>query len=105
VESAGPRGTRRGLSETVGDDIDAALSVAASRDDLTTASVDFLGRLARLLQEVATELATPPDSVFLTGGMSRAPYVQAVVRDAFPDARLVHGDPSLGVVSGLASYL
>ncbi len=87
------------------DYIDAALSVAASRDDLTVASVDFLGRLARLLQEVATELPTPPDSVFLTGGMSRAPYVQAVVRDAFPQARLVQGDPSLGVVSGLASYL
>jgi hypothetical chaperone protein len=87
------------------DYIDAALSVAASRADLTAASVDFLGRLARLLQEVAAELAMPPDSVFLTGGMSRAPYVQAVVRDAFPHARLVHGDPSLGVVSGLASHL
>src|SRR5690606_38493722 len=75
------------------DYIDAALSVAASRDDLTVASVDFLGRLTRLLQEVAAELTVPPDSVFLTGGMSRAPYVQAVVRDAFPQARLVHGDP------------
>ena len=87
------------------DYIDAALSVAASRDDLTVASVDFLGRLAQLLREVAAELPAPPDSVFLTGGMSRAPYVQAVVREAFPQARLVHGDPSLGVVSGLASYL
>jgi hypothetical chaperone protein len=87
------------------DYIDAALSVATSRADLTVASVDFLGRLTRLLQEVAAELSVPPDSVFLTGGMSRAPYVRAVVRDAFPHARLVQGDPSLGVVSGLASYL
>jgi hypothetical chaperone protein len=87
------------------DYIDAGLSVAASRDDLTAASVDFLGRLARLLREVAAELPAAPDSVFLTGGMSRAPYVQALVRDAFPQARLVQGDPSLGVVSGLASYL
>jgi len=86
------------------DYVDAALSVAASREDLRVASVDFLDRLARLLQEVGEALPTPPDSVFLTGGMSRAPYVQAVVRAAFPQARMVHGDPSLGVVSGLANH-
>jgi len=87
------------------DYIDAALSVAASRDDLQLASVDFLGRLARLLADVSETLESSPDSIFLTGGMSRAPYVQAVVREAFPHARLVHGDPSLGVVSGLANHL
>ena len=87
------------------DYIDAELSVAASRDDLQLASVDFLGRLARLLAEVSETLESPPDSIFLTGGMSRAPYVQAIVREAFPDARMVHGDPSLGVVSGLANHL
>ena len=87
------------------DYIDAALSVAASRDDLKLANVDFLGRLARLLAEVSQALQSPPDSIFLTGGMSRAPYVQAVVGEAFPHARMVHGDPSLGVVSGLANHL
>jgi hypothetical chaperone protein len=86
------------------DYIDEALSVAASRDDLRVASVDFLDRLSRLLIEVRDELPAPPDSVFLTGGMSRAPYVQALVRDAFPQANMVHGDPSLGVVSGLANH-
>ncbi|HEX7803966.1 MAG TPA: Hsp70 family protein [Pseudoxanthomonas sp.] len=87
------------------DYIDPALSVRASRDDLQLASADFLGRLARLLQEVGEELDSPPDSLFLTGGMSRAPYVQAMARAAFPHARVVHGDPSLGVVSGLANHL
>lgn len=87
------------------DYIDAALSVQASRDDLQLASADFLGRLARLLQEVGEALDSPPDSLFLTGGMSRAPYVQAMARAAFPHARVVHGDPSLGVVSGLANHL
>lgn len=86
------------------DYIEPALSVAASRDDLTVASADFLGRLARLLREVAAELPAAPDSVFLTGGMSRAPYVRALVGEAFPQARLVQGDPSLGVVSGLAEH-
>jgi hypothetical chaperone protein len=87
------------------DYIDDALSVSASREDLRIASVDFLSRLGRLLQEVGETLDSPPDSVFLTGGMSRAPYVQAIVREAFPKARVVFGDPSLGVVSGLANYL
>ncbi|RZA32928.1 MAG: heat-shock protein Hsp70 [Lysobacteraceae bacterium] len=86
------------------DYIDASLAVSASREDLRQASADFLSRLQRLLQEVALALESPPDSVFLTGGMSRAPYVQALVRAAFPQARMVHGDPSLGVVSGLASH-
>jgi hypothetical chaperone protein len=87
------------------DYIDPALSVAASREDLRIASTDFLGRLERLLREVAGELEARPDSIFLTGGMSRAPYVQAVVREVFPGVKMVFGDPSLGVVSGLADHL
>ena len=86
------------------DYIDDSLSVHASREDLRVSSVDFLSRLGGLLQEIGETLDAPPDSVFLTGGMSRAPYVQAVVRAAFPKARVVFGDPSLGVVSGLAEY-
>jgi len=66
--------------------------------------VDFLDRLARVLAEVREQLPSPPGSVFLTGGMSRAPYVQALIRAAFPQASMVRGDPSLGVVSGLANH-
>ena len=87
------------------DYIDPALSVEASRADLETASADFLRHLGRLLEDVRDALPTSPQSLFLTGGMSRAPYVQAIARSVFPQARAVHGDPSLGVVSGLASYL
>lgn len=86
------------------DYIDAALSADASRENLETASGDFLRRLTQLLEEVRDALPTQPDSLFLTGGMSRAPYVQAVARQVFPHARFVQGDPSLGVVSGLADY-
>lgn len=105
VEAMKMRLSEHDASRHALDYIDAALSVAASRDDLQLASVDFLGRLARLLADVSETLESPPDSIFLTGGMSRAPYVQAVVREAFPHARMVHGDPSLGVVSGLANHL
>lgn len=104
VESMKMRLSEHDDSRHALDYIDAALAVSASREDLRVASVDFLSRLGRLLQEVGESLDAPPDSVFLTGGMSRAPYVQAIVYEAFPHARLVFGDPSLGVVSGLANY-
>ena len=104
VESMKMRLSEHDVSRHSLDYIDDALSVQASREDLRIAGADFLGRLTRLLQEIRAELQAPPDSVFVTGGMSRAPYVQAVVRDAFPAARLVQGDPSLGVVAGLANY-
>ena len=86
------------------DYIDPALSVQASRSDLVAACEGFLGRLSSLLQEVRETLPAAPDSLFLTGGMSRAPYVQEAARRVFPQALLVQGDPSLGVVSGLADY-
>lgn len=84
--------------------IDPALSVQASRADLEAASERFLGQLAELLTQVRADISAPPDSVFMTGGMSRAPYVREAVRCCFPDARFVQGEPSLGVVSGLASF-
>ena len=36
--------------------------------------------------------------------MSGAPYVLAAAQARFPTARIVRGDPSLGVVSGLAEH-
>ena len=94
----------RGDSRHALEYIDPALSVQASRDDLVVASEGFLGRLSTLLQDVRDTLPAAPDSLFLTGGMSRAPYVQEAARQVFPQARLVQGDPSLGVVSGLADW-
>ena len=84
------------------DYIEPGLGVAATATDLETGAERFLGGLRRLLARVADEIGAPPATVFLTGGMSRAPYVKAAVRVAFPEARVVEGDPSLGVVSGLA---
>jgi hypothetical chaperone protein len=62
----------------------------------------FIHRMQRLLAEVREEWPGVPASVFLTGGTSRSPVVKAAVRDSFPGIPLVEGDPSLGVVSGLA---
>jgi hypothetical chaperone protein len=43
-----------------------------------------------------------PAGIFLTGGSSRSPHLQACVQACFPDTPLVCGEASLGVVSGLA---
>ncbi|MGO1069807.1 Hsp70 family protein [Lysobacter sp. CA199] len=88
------------------DYIEPALDMATGAADLDRAAEPFLGFLSELLREVAADidarLGDAPSAVFLTGGMSRAPYVREAVRRCFPQARLVAGDPSLGVVSGLA---
>jgi len=84
------------------DFIEHGLAVDAHRDDLDTAIEPFLTQLERTLATVRGDLATLPASVFLTGGTSRSPQVRAKVAACFPEIPLVHGDPSLGVVSGLA---
>jgi len=84
------------------DFIEPGLAVNATRDDLDTAMEPFLALLERTLSGVRNDLAALPASVFLTGGTSRSPQVKARVQACFPEVPLVHGDPSLGVVSGLA---
>ena len=94
-------------AETAGhalDYVEPGLKVDATRADLEAASARFLDTIGTLLDEVRGDLDTPPDSLFLTGGMSGAPYVQAAAQARFPAARIVRGDPSLGVVSGLAEH-
>lgn len=83
--------------------IDSGLVVDTTRAGLDDAAARFLASLHALLATVDTELERPPDVVFVTGGMSRAPYVQAAITRVFPTAALVAGDASLGVVAGLAT--
>lgn len=78
------------------------LEVEVSAGELRTAMTPFLTRLAHTLGDVRETLQAPPDSVFITGGTSRSPLVRAAVSEAFEGIALVAGDPSLGVVSGLA---
>jgi hypothetical chaperone protein len=82
--------------------IESGLAVAVGQDDFLQASQDFLQRLRQLLERARADMAGTPASLFLTGGSSRSPYLQAHVRDCFPGIGMVQGDPSLGVVSGLA---
>ncbi|MDR3447780.1 MULTISPECIES: Hsp70 family protein [unclassified Dyella] len=84
------------------DFIEPGLGVDATHDDLNSAIEPFLTLLERTLTTVRGDLTALPASVFLTGGTSRSPQVKARVQACFPEIPLVHGDPSLGVVSGLA---
>ncbi|ALN78268.1 Hsp70 family protein [Lysobacter antibioticus] len=106
VESTKIQLSTQGDSRATLDYIERDLALASTADDLARAADPFLGNLAELLHEVGAEitaeLGEAPAAVFLTGGMSRAPYVRETVRQCFPNARQVAGDASLGVVSGLA---
>ncbi|MFI4958892.1 MAG: Hsp70 family protein [Lysobacterales bacterium] len=84
------------------DFIESGLAVELDSEDFHRAIASFLGQLERTLATVRNDLDELPASVFLTGGTSRSPQVKARVQACFPEVPLVQGDPSLGVVSGLA---
>jgi len=84
------------------DFIEHGLAVELGTEDFHSAIASFLGQLERTLTNVRNDLDELPASVFLTGGTSRSPQIKARVQACFPEIPLVEGDPSLGVVSGLA---
>ncbi|MCW4453701.1 Hsp70 family protein [Flavobacterium sp. MXW15] len=84
------------------DFIEPGLRADVTAPQLADAAAGYLRELTGLLAQVRADIGHDPAAVFLTGGMSRAGYLQAAVASAFPGSRLVHGDPSFGVVQGLA---
>jgi hypothetical chaperone protein len=84
------------------DFIEHGLAVELDGEDFHSAIAPFLGQIERTLATVRGDLDELPASIFLTGGTSRSPQVKARVQACFPEIPLVQGDPSLGVVSGLA---
>ncbi|MGE8462817.1 MAG: Hsp70 family protein [Pseudomonas capeferrum] len=87
------------------DYIESGLQANATKSDLERGYESFLRSFDELLSCVSQETAhSKPTVVFLTGGMSRAPYIEETVNRHFPTGQLVRGDASLGVVSGLAIH-
>ena len=82
--------------------IERALAVDTDAPLLDQAAGGYLRELAALLDQVRADIGHDPAVVFVTGGMSRAPYLRAAAAAAFPKAQLVIGDASFGVVAGLA---
>ena len=84
------------------DFIEEDLVTTSTQQELSMAAERYLSVLTALLETARGEMAKGPEVILLTGGMSRAPYVQATVEAAFPGIAVTKGDPSLGVVTGLA---
>jgi hypothetical chaperone protein len=84
------------------DFLEPGLAVDMHHADFQAAIDGFLTQMERTLTTVRSELSQPPASLFLTGGTSRSPQIRDHVQSCFPDIPVVLGDPSLGVVSGLA---
>lgn len=84
------------------DYIEPGLRCAVERSQLDAAAARFLSLLRALMQQAVGDMDLPPEAVYLTGGMSRSPYLRDVVSDVLPGIDVVQGDASLGVVSGLS---
>lgn len=82
--------------------IERDLVVRIDSPRLQSAAGGYLAELGTLLEQVRADIGHDPAAIFLTGGMSRAGYLQAAVAAAFPASTLVRGNPSFGVVHGLA---
>ncbi|WP_421569823.1 Hsp70 family protein [Stenotrophomonas sp. PD6] len=82
--------------------IERDLGVRIDSPRLQAAAGGYLAELTALLEQVRADIGHDPAAIFLTGGMSRAGYLQAAVGAAFPASTLVRGNPSFGVVHGLA---
>lgn len=84
------------------DYIEADLQSSIARSHVDDAASRFLSQLKSLMRVALREMQVPPEAVYLTGGMSRSPYIRTAVGEVLPGLPIVHGNASLGVVSGLA---
>lgn len=86
------------------DFIEAGLGVHSTRSQLMDSAELFLRRLEEETRACVRAHGPDPQLVFLTGGMSQAPFVHGLLSRMYPEARVVYGNPKLGVVHGLARF-
>lgn len=91
-------------SERPLDYIEPNLVARAQKADLALGAERFMRTFQELLGEVRNETQNYSPVLFLTGGMSRAPYVIDAIKEAFPECNFAPSDASLGVVDGLSVY-
>ncbi|KAA0995599.1 Hsp70 family protein [Pseudomonas sp. ANT_J12] len=96
--------SRAAYSERSLDYIETGLVARANETHLALGAESFMRTFQQLLAQVSTEIKSLAPVLFLTGGMSRAPYVVEAVRQAFPQCEMVPSEASLGVVDGLSVY-
>lgn len=96
--------SQRENSECQLDYIEPRLVAQATQEKLQQGAGSFMRSFWELLQQVSAGIQDERPMLFLTGGMSRAPYVVAAVKQVFPHCQVAPADASLGVVEGLAVY-
>ncbi len=67
----------------------------------------YLGAYGKCLLGAKKQLTdTPPELILLTGGASRMDFIEAMAREAFPSAQLLHGaEPEYSIARGLCYAL
>lgn len=91
-------------SERLLEYIEPDLVARARAEQLADAAASFMRTFEALLAKVQTEMIGFRPVLFLTGGMSRAPYVIEAIKHAFPGCGFAPSEASLGVVEGLCIY-
>ncbi|MBN8884478.1 MAG: Hsp70 family protein [Rudaea sp.] len=84
--------------------IEKRLAATVDQASLLDASDRLRFNLEKELDKLLAEIGCSPDAVFVTGGMSRSPYLIEILKRKFPNARRVRGNASFAVVNGLALY-
>ncbi|NCB59404.1 MAG: molecular chaperone, partial [Gammaproteobacteria bacterium] len=84
--------------------LEAGLRTDINREQLQTAISNELNKFIGLMQEVEQQAQVAPDVIYVTGGTARSPIVDAYIRAAYPQARIVFGDLFGSVASGLTTW-
>lgn len=78
------------------------IDITVTRDDFEQCIQHYIDKIIALMTTVCNDSCTRPDEIFMTGGTSKIPLMNRLVRAHFPEAALVSGDDFGSVVKGLA---
>ncbi len=82
--------------------IDPYFQVELTEADLKRSMNAWLGRVKALVRECLQKTDVQPEILFITGGMSLSPIVQAELKQMLPDLPLVHADAFKSISEGLS---
>ena len=78
------------------------LQVPVSRAALERNMQPYMHKTVALMQAACSQAGEPPHEIFITGGTSRIPLLNSMVREQFPGVPIVSGDNFGSVAKGLA---
>ena len=86
------------------DRVEPGLCESVNRGDYERLAAETHRKLMMVVDDVVRQAGTPPDEVYVTGGMAQSPSLRAVLQVRFGDRKLVDGDYFGSVVSGLTTW-